>query len=124
MTNPYKSAIEACVRCAQDCERYAAEFAGTMGKTVLSCLDAAELCSTAATLMSRFSRITPEICQLSAHACERCAAECDKSPDEQLTGCAEICRACAEQCLKVAEEGPFDMEVQGSAVSASLAAAM
>jgi hypothetical protein len=124
MMNPYKSAIEACVCCAQECERYAAEFAGTMGKTVRFCLDAAEVCWAAATLMSRGSRIAPEICQLSAQACELCAAECDKSPDEQLTGCADTCRACAEQCLKVAEDGPVDMEVQGSSVASSVAAAL
>lgn len=125
MTSPYKSAIDACLRCAQECERYAAEFAGSIGKTVRFCHDAAELCWAAAALMSRGSRMIPDICQVSAAACEVCAAECEKGPDEQLNTCAETCRQCAEECLKAAEQGaPYDLGGPGSAVAASLTAVM
>ncbi len=123
MTNPYKSAIDACVHCAQECERYAAEFAGTFGKTVCFCLDAAELCWAAAALMSRGSRMIREICQASAMACQICAAECEKGPDEQLNTCAETCRDCAEECLRIAEEdAPQSLGVPSSAVAAGLTA--
>jgi hypothetical protein len=124
MFNPYKSAIESCAQSAQICERYASEFAGTMGNTVRFCMDAAVICHAAATLMSRGSRMTPEVCRLCAHTCEICATECDKSSDEQLETCAEACRACAEECLKTAENGVFDMEVQGSSVQGYTAAAI
>ncbi len=117
----YKSAIEACGRCAQECEHYASEFAGSIGNCVRLCVDTAQLCRTTASFLSRGSQFTPAITKLCAEVCQACAMECEKAPDALLGECAAICRNCAEECLKIADEQPPEpFGTQGSGVSASV----
>ena len=116
----YLSEIQACVRCAQECDHFAHEFAGNFGSIVRLCHDTAELCWTTAKFLSESSPLFPDICQLCAKACTLCADECEKSPDLQLAHCAEVCRECAEHCERLSTEHPPSAAVvQGSGVSTS-----
>lgn len=105
----FKSCIDACVRCAQECEHCATACLGERDAASLAnCIrldaDCAEMCWGVASFMSRGSEFAPDLCGMCAEICDVCAAECQKhaSRMDHCRVCAEVCRNCAEECRQVA----------------------
>ena len=74
----HRSCIEACVKCAQECEHCGDACIGQpeMAECVRTFRDCAELCWTSAGYMSRGSTLAADVCRACAEACRRCAEEC------------------------------------------------
>jgi hypothetical protein len=103
----YQPCIDACVRCAQECEHCAAAClnesdVGMLAECIRLDRDCAELCWAAAGFMSRGSRFVIDLCRVCGEACDACAAECDKHEHEHCHRCAAACRTCAEECYRMA----------------------
>lgn len=103
----YRSCIDACVQCAQECEHCANSClgeheVGSMTECIRLDRDCAALCWMAASLMSRGSQFAHDLCRLCAEVCDACAAECEKHEAEHCQRCAEACRRCAEECRQMA----------------------
>jgi Domain of Unknown Function (DUF326) len=106
----HQSCIEACVRCAEECEHCGAacldeQDVAKMAQCIRLDRDCAEICWTSAAFMSRGSRFAEEICRVCAELCEACGAECRKHKAEHCQRCAEACEACAEECRQMAGAG-------------------
>lgn len=103
----YQSCIEACVRCAQECEHCANACLGEPDvKTMAVCIrldrDCAAICWLAAAFMSRRSEFDTDICRLCASVCASCASECGKHMHDHCQRCAEACQKCAQECSNMA----------------------
>lgn len=103
----YQACIDACVRCAQECEHCAAACLGepdvkTMTECVRLARDCAAVCWLAAAFMSRRSEFDTDVCRLCAAVCQACGTECEKHEPDHCRRCAEACRTCAEECRKTA----------------------
>jgi hypothetical protein len=102
-----QSCIDACVRCAQECEQCAAACLGEsdvneMTECIRLDLDCAAICRMAAGFMSRDSRFAEAICDVCADICETCGTECEKHDVDHCQRCAEACHQCAEECRSMA----------------------
>jgi len=103
----YQSCIEACMRCAQECE-YCGDAClhemnvGAMADCIRLTKDCAEVCWMAAGMMRRGSRFAGAFCGLCAEVCEACGNECARHPQEHCQRCAEACMHCAEECRRMA----------------------
>jgi hypothetical protein len=103
----HKSCIDACVRCAQECEHCAtACLAEPDVKMMAECIrldrDCAQMCWAAGGFMARGSEFDTDVCRLCADICEACGEECARHEQDHCQRCAEECRACAEECRKMA----------------------
>jgi len=103
----HQSCIEACVRCAQECEHCAdaclgEKNVGRMAECVRLDKDCAEACWSAAAFMSRGSHFIHAICTLCAEICDACGAECRKREADHCLRCADECEHCAEECRRMA----------------------
>jgi hypothetical protein len=103
----HHSCIEACVRCAQECEHCADACLGEknvdeMAECIRLDKDCAAICWQAAGFMSRGSRFIHDVCQVCAEICEACGAECRKHEVDHCQMCADACDACAEECRRMA----------------------
>lgn len=104
----FKTCIDACVKCANECEHCATACLNENEVTKLAkCIEieryCADLCRMSAAFMARSSEATEhyarELCALCAHVCEDCAKECEKHNEmEHCKACAEACRECAKEC--------------------------
>lgn len=106
----HRSCIDACVRCAQECEHCANACLGEpevekMTECVRLDRDCAELCWTAAGYMSRGSQFLNELCEVCADVCDSCAAECHKHEQEHCQRCADACRQSADECRRMSGAG-------------------
>ncbi len=102
----HQSCIDACVRCAQECEHCAGACLDESDvKMMAECIrldkDCAETCWLAAGFMSRGSHFIADICRVCAEVCDACAAECARHKPDHCKRCAEACRKCAEECRKM-----------------------
>ena len=103
----YRSYIEACQRCAQECEHCRGAClnepdVASMTECIRLDSDCAEICWMAAGFMSRGSRFAADLCRVCAEICDACGAECAKHEPEHCQRCAEACRHCAEECRHMA----------------------
>jgi hypothetical protein len=103
----HRSCIEACVRCAQECEHCADACLGEdnvreMAECIRLDKDCAEICWSAAGFMSRGSHFIHEVCRVCADICDACGAECRKHEMNHCQRCADACEACAEECRRMA----------------------
>lgn len=103
----YQSCIDACVRCAQECENchdacLSEKDVAKMAECIRLDKDCAESCWTAAGFMSRGSRFAQDICRVCAEICEACGAECRKHKADHCQRCADECERCAEECRQMA----------------------
>jgi hypothetical protein len=103
----YQSCIEACARCAQECEHCGNACLGEDDvKRMVECVrlnkDCAEMCWGAAGFMSRDSRFARDICRVCAEICEACGEECRKHDAEHCQRCADACERCAAECHQMA----------------------
>ena len=104
----YQSCIEACVRCAAECESCADACLDEKDvKALAACIrldrDCATICRAAAGLMSRGSQFADDLCRVCAEVCEACEAECQKhAAMAHCKRCAEACKRCAAECSKMA----------------------
>ena len=106
----YKTCIDACVACAQECEHCAnACLSERDVKKMADCIrldrDCADICWSSAGWMSRDSQFAADLCRLCAEICDACGAECEKHEAEHCQHCAEACRRCAEECRQMASAG-------------------
>jgi hypothetical protein len=102
----HQPCIDACVRCAQECEHCAEACLGErdvarMAECVRLDKDCAAICWTAAGYLSRGSRFAGDICRVCAEVCDACGAECEKFQADHCQRCAEACRRCAEECRRM-----------------------
>jgi Domain of Unknown Function (DUF326) len=110
----HRTCIEACVQCAQECERCGAaclkenDAAGLMECIRLD-RDCAQLCWAAAAFMSRSSPFADGLCRLGADICDACAVECAKHEHDHCQQCARACRTCAEECRAAASVPEWKM---------------
>ena len=100
----FTSCIEACLRCAQECEYCGDACIGRaeMANCVRTCRDRSELCWMCSGYMSRGSSLAVALCRVCAVACEVCATECGAHQAEHCKRCADACQRCAEECYKMA----------------------
>lgn len=103
----HHSGIEACVRCAQECEHCAdACLKEDDLRSLAECIrldrDCAEVCWLAAAFMSRGSPFIEDICRVCAEICGACAEECSHHDHDHCRRCAEACHECAEECRQMA----------------------
>lgn len=103
----HRSCIDACVRCAQECEHCARACLEEADITELAeCIrldhDCAHICWAAASLMSRGSPFADEICRLCADVCAACGSECAKHEMDHCRRCADACQRCANECRRMA----------------------
>lgn len=103
----YKSCIEACYQCAQECDHCSTaclkeEDVKMMAPRIELDMYCAEICRTAAAFMAKGDRFASLICALCADVCEKCADECSQHQEDHCQRCAESCRKCAEECRKMA----------------------
>lgn len=99
--------IEACIRCALECEHCETACLGEPDmKMMAECIrldrDCATVCWLAAAFMGRRSEFDADLCRLCATLCDACGAECAKHKVDHCLKCAESCRACAEACRTMA----------------------
>jgi len=103
-----QSCIEACVRCAEECEHCAIACLNEpdpkpMARCIALDIDCAKICWDAAAYMCRGSEFMNQVCHLCATICDACGAECEKHQHiEHCRACAEACRRCAEACRRMA----------------------
>lgn len=103
----FRSCIEACVRCAQECEHCTMaclqeDDVKQMARCIRLDADCAEICWGAASYMSRGSEFAQEICRVCAEICDACGDECNKFDMDHCQRCAKACHDCAEECRKMA----------------------
>lgn len=103
----FASSIEACVRCAQECEYCASACLEEHEVEMLAeCIrldrDCADVCWSASAFMSRGSRFAAEVCRVCAEICDACGDECAKHKHAHCQRCAEACRHCADECRQMA----------------------
>jgi Domain of Unknown Function (DUF326) len=104
--------IEACLACAQICDRCADDMIGMEGRNhhelqalcIRLCQECADVCSLSIRWMSRLSPSTEFLCRSCAEICDRCAGVCEQhAPHHPLCGdCAVECRRCAAACRDMA----------------------
>ncbi len=99
----YAACIEACQRCAIDCEVCLAAMIrnGSPNDCPLCCYECLEICLQCARALARGSRFAKDYCVLCAKICEWCAQQCSEHSGEHCQRCAESCRACADECHKI-----------------------
>lgn len=105
----HQTCIDACVRCAQECEHCGTaclKESNVMELTECIRLDkeCAAACWYAAAQMSAGSTLVDAVCRLCADICQACAAECDRHADmhDHCRRCAATCHECADECRKIA----------------------
>lgn len=103
----HESCIEACIRCAQECEHCAdaclsEREVAKMADCIRLDKDCAEICWSAAAYMSRGSQFSQGICRICADICEACGRECRKHKADHCQRCADECERCAEECRAMA----------------------
>lgn len=107
----YKKGIEACIKCATECNHCAVSClkendVQRLTKCIRLNLECAVVCRVTAELISLHSRYTKEICQLCASICNACAEECERHSNDGLEyckECAETCRACAKEVIEISQ---------------------
>ena len=102
-----QACIEACIRCAQECEHCHNACLGEKDVAMMAeCIrldkDCAEICWSAAGYMSRGSQFMQDVCRVCAEICEACGAECRKHKADHCQRCADACDRCAEECRRMA----------------------
>ena len=103
MNQEYQACIDACNKCAVDCDHCAVaclseENVSEMARCIALDMDCAAICRLAAGFMARGSDYTKEICELCAKICDACGEECAKHEADHCQKCAEACRQCASAC--------------------------
>jgi hypothetical protein len=89
----------ACDMCAAHCVRLIADGKKEHVKTLQTCQDCAEICSSAARIVAHHGLFSDLICRSCADACSRCGKQCEQFSDDKLMkACAEECRRCEKEC--------------------------
>lgn len=104
--NSYEACIEACLRCAAECQQCATfclreDDVAKMAKCIQLDNECAAMCYAAAQMMSLGSNHAMAICRICADICESCAKECSKHEADHCQRCAVTCRDCAEECRRM-----------------------
>lgn len=103
----YQSCIDACIRCAQECEYCAIacvseEGTHSLAQCIKLDMECAKICWLAASFLASDSNFAVEICEVCATICNSCAMECEKHKDmEHCRRCAEYCFTCAGECIEM-----------------------
>jgi hypothetical protein len=105
-----QNCIDACVCCALECERCAAQsLKGEAGNGVPSrCIElsrqCASVCRAASELMAMGGEFSSLLYNACAKICLACATEWEKYDTADCRHCANACRSCAEECRKLIAE--------------------
>ncbi len=100
---------KACNDCQRECDSCAHHCAGLVAegkkdhlRTLGTCADCANFCSTAAQIVARQGPMSATICEACAKACDLCATACEKFPDdEHMKKCSQECRRCEKACKEM-----------------------
>lgn len=103
----YRTCIEACLDCAQECEHCATaclqeEDPKMMERCIRLDRDCADMCVLAAQMMSRDSEFAHDFCRLCAEICAACGEECRKHDMAHCQRCADACERCSKECESMA----------------------
>ena len=98
----------ACDSCSTHCRHLLAQGKKEHEKTLQTCLDCADHCSTAARITARRGPFADLICTACAEACTRCGKECAKFDDEHMKQCADECRRCEKACREMLKHTGHD----------------
>jgi hypothetical protein len=103
----HQSCIDACIRCAQECEHCAdaclsERDVAKMAACIRLDKDCAEICWSVAAFLSRSSLFAQEMCRVCADICDACGQECRKHKMDHCQKCADECERCAEECRQMA----------------------
>lgn len=106
MHQEYQACIDACSKCAAECEHCATaclKEPDVQARThcIQLLRDCADICVQSVQWMARGSTFAKAMCELCAQVCDACGAECAKFKDEHCQRCATACRQCAEECRKM-----------------------
>lgn len=99
----YQICIDACIECAQECDRCATaclheKDVGMLTRCIALDRECAETCYASARLMGMEGEHAALFCHSCAEICDVCAEECEKHDMEHCRKCAEACRRCADEC--------------------------
>lgn len=102
----YSACIEACISCAEACDRCITASRDDPNPSMLTrcntlCMDCAAMCRLTSSYMAHDSEFIDLICQDCAEVCEVCAEECMKFQSEHHRQCTDACHKCMEECLKM-----------------------
>lgn len=113
-TESMQQCIDACVACAQICDRCADDMIGMAGGgkhdqhlqqlCIRLCQDCADICALSTRWMSRLSPSAESLCRACSDICDRCAEVCERHASHHplCRTCAEECRRCAGICREMA----------------------
>jgi hypothetical protein len=88
-----------CDSCAHHCAMRVADGKKEHMKTLGTCTDCAEICSTAAHIAARQGPMAVTICEACAKSCDACGEACGAfKDDDHMKKCSESCKACAKAC--------------------------
>jgi hypothetical protein len=91
-----------CDSCARHCALLVAEGKKDHMKTLGTCSDCADMCSTAARVAARQGPMAVIQCEACAKSCDICGEACGSFADDaHMKRCAEMCRTCAKACREM-----------------------
>ncbi len=91
-----------CDSCARHCALRVADGKKEHMKTLATCTDCAEICSTASHVASRQGPMAVLICDACAKSCDTCGEACGTfKDDDHMKLCAEACKKCAAACREM-----------------------
>lgn len=104
--NNLQDCIEACIRCAQVCNRCFKECLDKdningMKEALGILVDCAEMCYVTAAYLSNNNVYSGNVSGACAELCERCADICESYATLSCRDSVEACRLCAAECRKV-----------------------
>jgi hypothetical protein len=102
----HENCVKACGECIRECEMCTRHCGDLVAdgrkahlKTLRSCMDCAEICTTTGRVVARQGPMASLFMQACAKACDDCGGECESQPaDEMMKRCAKACRVCAAAC--------------------------
>ncbi len=91
-----------CDSCTDHCARQLVAGNKEHHRTLRTCQDCADVCSTAARIMGRKGVFSRDICTVCAEVCKKCGDACEKfKDDEHMAKCAKECRVCEKACREM-----------------------
>jgi hypothetical protein len=93
----------ACNKGFHHCYRQVAEGKKEHARTMLLCVDCADICGTAAALVARMSPLMAHTCRAAADCCEGLLAQCEKLNDPEMKSVVEACGSCAKSCREMVQ---------------------
>lgn len=107
MENNMKAILEACLKCATECNRCYGEClknntGGNKHNCITTCKDCADICLLTASLVARNSKYANDLIAVCSKVCKECSETCKQSCEGE-NSCSVECLTCANTCAECAE---------------------